>query len=353
MKNKKIIIIAGVVLLSAFAAYRLYANWNHLNGQKAKNAGMTSDVAVSIAEVKRMSADRTLKLVGALNAESKLNITAETSGKITALKFDLGQYKTRGSVIVTIDDKLKQLAVQSAQTAFDKAKKDFARTENLYKGNTASEKEYDDARTAYENARIQLEQAQKQLSYTSVEAPINGYITEKMVEQGSFVNIGTPIASIVDISRLKARLNVSESNAYFIKPGAKAIVTTEIFPDAEFPGKVSFVSPSGDETHNYPVEIEIPNNAKYQLKSGTFVNVSIALESPSSLFIPREALQGSVKDAKVYTVENGKAKLRSIVVGSSNDAFLEVVSGLKEGDKIVVAGQINLADGKEIKIINN
>lgn len=354
MKNKKLIALVLVVLFGIFAAYRLWANWNHLNSQKNENEGMSAQVSVNVADIKKMKSDRVLTLVGALNAEQEVDIVAETSGKITSMNFELGQYKTKGSSIVNIDDKLKAIAYQTAKTNFEKTKKDFERTENLYKGGTASEQEYDNAKAAYQNAQDNLDQAEKQFSYTHVTTPINGYISSKYVELGSYVNIGSKIASVVDISSVKVNLSVSESNAYSIKTGDKAVITTDVYPGAEFTGRVSFVSPSGDASHNYPVEIKIPNNSKYQLKSGTFVTAVIELKGSTALYIPREALQGSVKEAKVYVAKDGIAKLKNVVLGASNDDnYLEVISGLSEGEKVVVSGQINLADGKAIKIINN
>lgn len=101
------------------------------------------------------------------------------------------------------------------------------------------------------------------------------------------------------------------------------------------------------------MEIEVANSKEYPLKSGTFANVQIQLPTkPEAFYIPRQALLGSINDAKVYVAENGKASLKSIVVGSGNDQYLQVISGLNENDQVIVNGQINLADGKEIKIIN-
>jgi RND family efflux transporter MFP subunit len=246
------------------------------------------------------------------------------------------------------------LALQSAKINYDKLKKDFSRYENLYKGGTVTEQQLDDERTALENARIQFEQAEKQLSYTKITAPINGIITKKSVDEGAFVNVGTPIASIVDISKLKVEVNVSESVIYKLKVGDKVNITSDVYPGIVFDGKIYFVSPKGDAFHNYTVQIEIPNNSKNPLKSGTFVNVQVnALGTREVLSIPRDALMGSLKDASVYVVENNIAKIKKIVIGKENNSNLEVLSGLNEGEKVVVSGQVNLSDNKPVKIINN
>jgi membrane fusion protein, multidrug efflux system len=350
---KKIISIVVVVIIIILAIFKLKSNFEKINSQKAV-LGENDAIPVNVTTVKKMSADQKISLVGTLNTDQELNIASEIQGKITQVDFMVGQQKEKGSVLAVIDDKLKQLAVQSAKISYDKLKKDLERSENLYKGGTVSEQQLEEARNSFENARIQLEQAEKQLSYTKIVAPISGVITQKLVEEGTYVNIGSSIAYIVNVSKLKVKLNVSESNVYQLKSGDKATVTTNVYPGITFNGKVSFISPKGDEYHNYPVEIEISNDSKHLLRAGTFVDVLIEFDSKGEiLYIPRGALLGSSKDATVYVAENGVAKLKKIIVSGENDKYLEVLSGLNEGEKVVVTGQINLSENKSIKIINN
>jgi RND family efflux transporter MFP subunit len=348
---KRIISIIIVLVIVVFSVVRLKKSHDIINIQKS-NSGIATEINVNVVEVKEMSSGRTLNLTGTLSPVTELNIAAQAQGQITSLNVELGQFKQKGSVVATIDNRLKQLALQTAKVSEAKLKRDLERYDNLYKGGTATEQQLDDAKNAYENAKIQLEQTEKQLSDATVIAPISGIITQKQVEQGDFINIGNTIANIVDISKLKIKLNVSESNVYLLNKGDFAKVTTEIYPGNVFNGHISYINAKGDDTHNYQVEIEMPNSDKYPLKAGTFVNVEIAVPGKSTaLFVPREALQGSWQDAHVYVADNGKAVLKKIEVGTGNDQYLQVLSGLRKGEKIVVTGQINLTNGKEIKII--
>ena len=288
-----------------------------------------------------------------MEAYSEIDIAAEAQGIITSLNAALGQEKSKGSIIATIDDKLKKLAVQTASISIAKLKKDLERYNNLYKGGTVTEQQLNEAQNLYDNAKIQFEQAEKQLSDATIKSPISGVIIKKQVEEGEYINIGNPIATIVDISKLKIKLNVSEANIYQLKLNDKAIITTDVYPGVAFEGNISFISSQGDDSHNYPVEIVIPNNSKYPLKSGTFANVMIKLPvAAEALYIPRESLLGSITEASVYVAENNKAILKKIVVGNGNDKYIKAISGLKEGEKVIVNGQINLSDNKAIKIVN-
>ena len=349
---KKIIILVVVLIVIVLAAIRLIGNRDRIVSQ---NENLTAEfVTVSIAKVEKKASSFTLNFTGTLYPYKELDIPAETPGKITSLNYELGQHFSKGEVIATIEDKIKKLTYESAKIDADRLKKDFERTKNLYEGGTSSEQEYELARTSYETAKNKFEEAEKQLSYTKITAPIAGTITKKIVEVGTYVKEGDKVASIVDVSRLIVKANVSESNVYYIHTGDKAKITTDIYPGITFQGKISFVSPRGDDTHNYPVEIEIANSAKNPLKAGTFVNVEVKLGSSNmALYIPREALQGSIKDAKVYVASNGKALLKNIVIGRESNESLEVLSGLTENDKVIVSGQVNLTDNRSIKIINN
>jgi len=349
---KKTIIWIAMVIVVVLVAFRLTSNRNRIVSQ---NQNLTADfVTVSIANVEKKASFFTLNFTGTLYPYKELDIPSETSGKIISLNYELGQYFPKGGVIATIDDKIKKLTYESAKIDAGRLKKDFERAENLYKGDASSEQEYEFAHTSYETAKNKFEEAEKQLSYTKITAAIAGTITKKIVEVGKYVKEGDPVASIVDVSRLKVKVNVSESNVYYLRTGEKAKITTDIYPGITFEGKLSFVSPRGDETHNYPVEIEIINSAKNPLKAGTFVNVEVGISSSSTaLYIPREALQGSIKDAKVYVAANGKALLKNIVIGRGGNESLEVLSGLTENDKVIVSGQVNLTDNRPIKIIKN
>lgn len=349
---KKIITRLVVVALVVTAGFRMNSNHEKINSSKNLNSGISSVVSVQTYEVKPIEIDQSLNLVGTFSANSEVNIVAESQGILTSVNVEQGQIKEVGSIIAVVDSKLKQLALRSAQIALEKQKRDLARCENLVKGGGANQQQLDDARTMYENALITLEQNKKQLTDATVKSPISGVITKKTMYKGSFVNIGATIATIVDISKLKLKLNVSESNVYKLKVGQRAQITTDIYPGVNFDGKVSFVSMSGDDSHTYDVEITVNNNSRTPLKAGTFANASINEFSPGKrLYIPREALLGSSRDAKVYLAENGKATLRDVIVNEANNKYLEVKSGLNEGDLVVTSGQINLENGKFIKTI--
>lgn len=346
----RIVIVASLLFVAVFL---LKKSHDKINTARA-DSGISSEIVVSVVEVVENQTNSTLRLTGTLQPYVELQVASQVAGSITSLCYKLGQYKTKGSVLATVDNTLKKLAVQSAELNYNKQKRDLARFENLYQGGTLTTQQVEDARMALESARIQLEQARKQLADATVTAPVSGIITEKLVEQGAYVNVGNPLLRMVDVAKLKIKLNVSEKNVYKIKLGDRIDVTTDVYPGVQYPGRITFISSKGDEAHNYAVEAEMVNSSKSPLKAGTFADVRMVVSGKAlTLSIPRGALQGSTQDARVYVVSGGKAQLRKIVVGEGDDQNLEVLSGLAKGENVVVAGQINLVDGQPVKVVKN
>ena len=350
---KKKIIITGIVTISmvGLVAMRLFANKAEVDSK----TGFTTEqenVAVSVATADMRATSGKLNLVGTAMPDKEVTVAAETSGKIVQVNFNLGDFVSAGSVLAKVDDTYKRLAYETALLNYNKYAEDYERYQVLRQGDAVTETQLRDIKMGYENAKIQLENAKKQLDDTKIVAPFSGVITSKNTELGAFVNMGTPIAGIADISRLKVTLSVSESNVYQLQKGQTVNVSTDIYPDMNYKGNIANISPQGSATHTYPVEIKVANNSKNPLKAGAYVNVQVDLgKDGKTLMIPRDAIVSSVKDPSVYVVNNGVAQLTKITTGQNQDAYLAVTSGLKSGDKVVVNGQINLMDGAQISVI--
>ena len=311
-----------------------------------------ADIPVSTTLVKKMQLVNNISLIGVVNASNDINVISETQGLVLDAKVKVGDYVKAGTVLFQIDDVIMQSNLASAEINYLKAKRDFERSESLYQENSISAAQLDLARLGMKAAESQLTLAKKQLSDTKIKAPISGTINKRMVDRGTMVNAGTAVANIVDVSTLKVLLNVSEKDAFQIKVGEQAEITTDVYPGVKFYGKIDNIASKSDEAHTYPVEIKLPNSNSHPLKAGMFARVVFYGESnEESLAIPRESLVGSIKDAYVYTIENKIAKLKNIVVGKTSSDFLEVISGLKENDIVVVNGQNNLSDNSKVVII--
>ena len=351
---KRTIIIVIVVALVGLLAFRLISNKKNIDSKKQVVDNSNVRVSVNVAKVESRISDKSLTLVGTVAANQVIEVKSEVAGKVKGLNFKLGDFVNKGKALASIDNTIRELSVQNAEQALADAKQNQQRYKNLYEGGGATKAQFDQYSLIYNNSKIQLSQAKKQLSDAVIPAPISGYITNKPIEAGGFVNVGSPIVTIVDISRLKVQLNVSEKDIYSMRLNDKVKISATVYPGISYEGRISFISVIGDVAHNYPVEISIKNNLKNPLKAGTYVDLAFEQKSKvSTLQIPREALMGSLKDGKVYVLDtaNQIARLRSVVLGSDKGSFMEVIKGLKEGEKVITSGQINLSDSMKVTII--
>ncbi len=346
---KKIKVYSIIVVTIAIIVAILLRNRAQIKAE-TKNLNVDS-YAVTVATVGKEDLTNKFDLVGTINADNDVAIVAEASGKVTSVLARVGDREAAGQELIQLDDKLQAAALKLAQVNLDKATKDYERYKELYKENSITDSQLESAELAYESANDQFVNAHRQYSNTRITTPISGIVTARTPEVGTFVNAGMVVAEVVDISKLKVTVNVAEQNIMDFKVGDRVVVSTDVYPGIDFNGSIRTISSKGDADHTYPVEVEFPNSAQHPLKAGMFGRVYFTEKSAdNSLVIPRQALVGSVENAQVYVVDNGVARLRDIVVGSSHNNYLEVLSGLKAGETIVTNGQDNLEDGYKVTI---
>lgn len=352
MKNWKAIV--SIVVTLAVIVTVLAINKKKLS--QSTSGGIQDVFYVSVANVEKKNLSSSLTLTGTVIANNDVNIISETSGKVVANYTKVGEFKSAGSVLFQVDDELKKAALLSAEANWEKAKKDFDRFKNLYEQKSISDAQYDQAKVGAAMAESQYIVAKRQLEDTKIKTPISGYVTARNVDVGSMV-MGAPqatlVANIVDISRVKVKLNISESDAFVLKTGDPVKVTTEVIPGVVFAGRIESIGAKGDDAHTYPVEVLVTNQGSNQLKAGMFARAEFtSLRNRETIVIPREALVGSVKDPQVFVVANGIAKLKNIVIGTEAGTDVQVLGGILPGEQIVVNGQNNIVDNTKVEILN-
>jgi membrane fusion protein, multidrug efflux system len=349
MKKTSLFVIAAIVSIVALVGFKLAANKKKLDEKNQPAVSTQVAIPVTVAEVAEGTVSQQLIKTGNLIPFKEAEIMATTQGKVTTVGFELGSQVQQGATLVQVDNKLKELALESTQLSISKLKKDVDRYNTLLEGSATTEIQVNETRFQYENALNQAEQIRKQIQDAAVKAPISGRIVKKNVEAGEYVNPGAVLGTILDVSRLKAEVLVNEKDVYSLREGQAVKVAADVFPDKAFDGRISYIAPQGNQDHNYPVEITINNGGG--LKAGTFVSVDFSQTSKQmALQIPRTALVESVKNPYVYMVEGNMVRRRAITVGRSFGESVEVLGGLAAGDKVVTTGQINLSDGAPIQI---
>jgi len=351
--KKGVIISIVFLLIAGLITWRLIANKQEINSKKDAKI-VFQNITVTVANVQKGTGENTINLTGTTEANQEVMVASKASGEITTIFFKLGDYIPKGKVLAQVDNTYCKLTLENAKINYNKYKEDLQRYKTLKAGDAVSETQLRDIKVSYESAKIQLKQAQNQLADTYIRAPFSGYITSREIDLGKYVSASTAIAGIADLSNLKVVLSVPEFNVYDLKNGLPVSIQTQIYPEITFTGKIARISPKGDDTHSYVVEVSLLNSKQHPLKAGTYVTASIDMgEQQPTLLIPRNAIVSSIKEPSVYRVEGQIVKLVKISIGKSYESKIEVLQGLQEGDNVVVNGQINLMDGAHVSIIKN
>jgi RND family efflux transporter MFP subunit len=348
---KKIVLLIVIIVVIAGIIILLLNNKATIE-KRAKSTVTLKTIPVTVESVQYSKLDEKLTLVGTAFAEREVNVVSETQGRVIALYFDVGKNVSTGSVLVKVDDELKQAAFNIAEANYEKAKKDLERYKTLNKEKSVNDAQLEQAIVAFKSSESQYITTKRQLEDTRVKSPISGIVTSRNVEVGTYVSTNTPIANIVAISSLKVKVNVAEKDVFKMKTGDKVEIRTNVYPDLTYTGIIKNINSKSDEAHTYPIEIELKNSRQNPLKAGMFVNCTFnSVKNVSSPVIPRIALVGSIKSPQVYVVENNKAKLKNIVIGAIFSDIIQVLNGLEPGEIVVTSGQINLQDNSSVIIV--
>lgn len=307
---------------------------------------------------------------GKLVSKNSVNVSTRMMGYITSMPVQVGQSVNAGQQLVSINSSDIQAKggqadaqIMQAQAAYDAAKKDFERFQNLFNSQSASQKELDDMKARFDMASAGLNAARQmknevnaQYRYTNITAPVSGVVTAKYVEQGDLANPGMPLLTIESPSVLQAQVLVSENNITQVKTGmdVKVLIKSS---GKEVDGKVAEISQSSANTGGqYMVKINI-SDAK-DLLPGMFVNANFPFENKggisngvSSIMIPKTALVKKGQLSGVYTVSSeNTAVLRWLKLGKETADEVEVLSGLQADETYIVSAEGRLYNGAPLNV---
>jgi RND family efflux transporter MFP subunit len=353
--KKPIYIIIAVVLIGG-AAFTLINNKKKNAEDTAIVAEKNSSVAVRIATVVTGKIDDTFIANGNFEPIQELTFSAEKSGKVISVLTKEGDYVHAGQTLVIVRSDVINVNAQTANSSYQNAAADYSRYENAYKTGGVTKQQLDQAKLAMVNAKAQLTQANINVGDTRIKAPISGFINKKYIEQGSILTgmPATALFDIVNVSKLKLKVTVNESQVAGLKLGNSVTIAASVFPDKSLTGKITFIASKADETLNFPIEIEVANNPNNDIKAGMYGTATFganAAKQTEVKTIPRTAFVGSVSSNQVFVVNNNVATLKKIVSGRIFGDKVEILDGLNDGEVVVTSGQINLSDSTKVNIV--
>ncbi|RKZ04634.1 MAG: hypothetical protein DRQ04_00685 [Candidatus Hydrothermota bacterium] len=365
---KRILIALGVILIIALFVF--------LNLKKSGKA-----FTVKVETVKKQKVVRIVRADGEVRARNQVEVGSDVMGRIVRILVSEGDVVERGDTLCLIDPsiyeaKVNQLEARlmSDKARLSKVEKDYIRAKKLWRRGLISESAFEEIKANYNTTLAQmradsfaLEEAREDLSKTVITSPVSGEVMRVYKEEGEMTVVGTintpgsVIMVVADLSEMQVAARVDESEIVSVKPGQRVRVKVDAHPDHEFTGKVLRIagipqSQLGQEGVSYPVVVGIESPDKSLLPGmSASCEIEVAVRD-SALAVPlpavgKKKVEGEMRDV-VFRVKGGIAELTPVELGITGEKVVEVVSGLSEGDTVIVGPfkvLRSLEGGEEVK----
>lgn len=340
------------------------------NGEKKESSAKEVAIPVKVSGITQNNDSQFVTASGKITAEKSANISTRMMGYITKMQVQLGQKVTAGQLLISINNtdlqaKKAQVdaSILQATAAYNNAKKDYERFVNLFKQQSASQKELDDMTARYEMAKAGLEGARQmrneiaaQFSYSNITAPFSGVVTNTFVKEGDMANPGMPLLSMEAASKLQVTAMVSENNIASIQKGMPVNVLVKS-SNTKLTGKVSELSLSATNTGGqYLVKINL-DKTDSTILSGMFVNVQFPVTNKATtttnemVWVPQSALIKQGQLTGIYTIGTGNtAILRWLRIGKNIGNQVEILSGLSADENYIISAEGKLYNGALVTI---
>jgi RND family efflux transporter MFP subunit len=338
-------------------------------------------MTVELAAPSRADVAQQLTVVGNLIGEQTVTVVPKTAGRLEGVYVKLGDRVSRGQRIAKIEDREILEQVKQAEAAYEVgrasirqreadlkfAETNLNRSKELFGRQLLPRQTLDDADARYQAAVAQVELARAQLTQsqarldelritlanTIIASPVNGFVARRTADAGAYVSQNAPVADVVDISLVRLVANIVEKDLRRIEQGELAKVEVDAFPGETFGGRVARVAPVLDPaTRTAQIEVEIPNPG-HRLKPGMYARVNLTIEQrANALTVPSNALVNVDGKRGVFLAENNAAAFRPVEIGIEEGVRAEVLSGIKDTDRVITTGAGALRDGDRIVLAN-
>ncbi|MBF1267485.1 MAG: efflux RND transporter periplasmic adaptor subunit [Porphyromonadaceae bacterium] len=342
MISQKTIKTLSLAVLSA----GLLASCSSSSSSKAteeQSADTVRLVEVAPAEMRALSLSE--EFTAQLEAKVVNNITAQAGGRLKQLLVKVGDRVGAGQAVARME------ATQAAQAQIQlaDAKTNFARMDELYKVGGVSKAQWEQAKSAVDQAKLAYGNAAEN---TVLRSPISGFVTAKNYDNGDMTSPQLPVVVIQQIAPVKAVIGVSEQYYSYLKKGAAATLSVDALGEETFSGIVTNIFPTLDPvTHTVSTEIEVANK-DLKLRPGMYARVHLDFGTKEALTVPDKAIvrQAGSGARYVYVFSGGKAVYRAVELGQQQGDLYEVVSGLNAGDQVIISAPSNLKNGLSVKL---
>ncbi len=303
----------------------------------------TETVALSTVPVQ-------IELSGTLQAVEHATISARVAGQVVKLPVRIGSQVKKGDLLVKISAEEINARVRQAEVQLEQAKRNLARESKLLEVDASTREMVKTLEEQKQTSEAAFREAQTMLGYTELKAPFTGTVTDKRVEVGDLAAPGVPLLKLENGTALEVVIQVPEVLSHHLQLGTRLPLTIPAAGLA-LEALVREISPTVDPaSRTTQVKLVLPQTPG--LRSGQFARVALVDGRPTTLLIKRGALRQNGQMQQVFVAEQGKARMRLVRTGAETDERIEVLSGLREGDRVILDPPAALRDGQPLKIVD-
>ncbi|HEX2252252.1 MAG TPA: efflux RND transporter periplasmic adaptor subunit [Thermoanaerobaculia bacterium] len=309
-------------------------------------------VPVEVASLQRGPIEATLEFSTNLEAEEQVGVYSQSARQVRQLFVEEGSTVAKGQVLLRLQDDEQRLRVEKVASQLERARREYDRQKRLRANELISEQAFNDATHELSQLELELTDAQRELSYTTVTAPISGTITARHVGMGDHVTPNQLLFDMVDFDSIVARVFVPEKELPRLRSGQNARITAPALGAAVYRGSIERLAPVVDpKSGTVKVTVDIPR--QNGLRPGMYVNVALVTEvRDDALLVPKRALVYDDDQVFVYRMKEDRSVERVYLVPAlGNETHVEPQGDeLAPGDAIVVAGQAGLKAGAQVRL---
>lgn len=354
--NLRLIMLLGAVLLVFVAVFGL---------QKLQSEGLNDfldnmpipAVSVSVAEVEPMNWANYLAAVGSARAVNGTQLTTQSAGLVTEIRFNSGDQVKKGQILLLLDDDTDRSELQALVAAAELARADHERISRLFDQGSVSKADLDRAKAQADQTRGQLASQQSRVSLKTVRAPFDGTLGIRLVNVGEYLAPGTAVVSVQQLDPIYVDFNLPEQQLSQVHLGQTIEAGFDAWPGQQFEGTVTAIEPAIDRgTRNFRVQATL-RNGDQRIRPGMFSRVALDLGSADDvLAVPQTAISYNPYGNAVFVVvekEEGEGlivKRRFVRTGRTVGDFVAVVEGLSAGERVATSGLLRLSNDSAVEI---
>lgn len=307
---------------------------------------------VEVAKVRNGSISSSITTTASLEPDRQVTMLSETTGVVEKLMVEEGDRVKEGQVLTILSAREKQVALQKAIVHLNNASQEMNRKETSYNQHIISQSDYDKAKFEIQTAEAEKNAAQVDLDRSVIRAPFTGVITARFIEKGQNINPQTQLFTLLDAEPLQAKIYLPEKEIYGIQHGQPINLALNAQKNVTFTGQIKQINPAVDsKTGTVKVTIEIAS-VPAAVRPGSFVDVKLVTQRhDNALLVPKKALVEEAGERFVFVIQKDTAVRKNVTIGFLDDEHAEVLSGVRNGDAVVIAGQGSLHDGSKTQIV--